>query len=418
MAERTFLLRVANVNPANVRIHTDRVLYSAIGVFILLYFAYATVGAAAFIDATTNYAHPWWQWLVGPPVAVAVIAFDRAVVGRVAVNLANLDSQDPRHLLRHRTLGLYAGRLLLALLFAVIITEPLMLARYRPEIDAWLARSHSEQLSHSESTGAIVTYTRELAKLADQDAADDRAVDRLYELAAAKRQEAATLYTQALADSAGNGVTHRAGCPVGGYCYALVQRSRVLNEEASSLDAQAQQVRAAQETSRAARAQQKADLTAKIGQQRAANLAAVTGDSGFGARTKAMWHLARDDFWGIGFFYVGVALLLVVLDCAAVGLKLISHGNAYERAEARDARRLEHEAMARHDHDLRITRATADAYAEATLDIVTNGIRTAGQEQVLFDTATDHARARLADAVADDLDPDHVHLHEPLATHG
>src|SRR5690349_23171807 len=99
MAERSLLLRVANVNPANVRIHTDRVLYSAIGVFILLYFAYATVGAAAFIDATTNYAHPWWQWLVGPPVAVAVIAFDRAVVGRVAVNLANLDSQDPRHLL-------------------------------------------------------------------------------------------------------------------------------------------------------------------------------------------------------------------------------------------------------------------------------------------------------------------------------
>jgi hypothetical protein len=418
MVERTFLLRVANVNPSNVRIHTDRVLYSAIGVFILLYFAYATVGAAAFIDATTNYTHPWWQWLVGPPVAVAVIAFDRAVVGRVAVNLANLDSQDPRHLLRRRTLGVYVGRLLLALLVAVIITEPLMLARYRPEIDAWLTRAHSEQISRSESTGAIVTYTRELAKLADQDTADDRAVDRLYELAAAKRQEAATLYAQALADSAGEGVTRRPGCPVGGYCYALVQRSRVLNEEASSLDVQAQQVRAAQETSRVARAAQKADLTAKINQQRAANVSAVTGDSGFGARTKAMWHLARDDFWGIGFFYVGVALLLVVLDCAAVGLKLISHGNAYERAEARDARRLEHEAMARHDHDLRITRATADAYAEATLDIVTNGIRTAGQEQVLFDTATDHARARLADAVADDLDPDHVHLHEPLTTHG
>ena len=132
-------------------------------------------------------------------------------------------------------------------------------------------------------------------------------------------------------------------------------------------------------------------------------------DAGFGARTKAMWHLIAADFWGIGFFYVGIAVLLVVLDCAAVALKLLSHGNAYERAEARDARRLEHEATARHDHDLRITRATADAYAEATLDIVTNGIRTAGQEQVLYDSATDQARARLSAAVADDLDPDHLH---------
>jgi hypothetical protein len=161
---------------------------------------------------------------------------------------------------------------------------------------------------------------------------------------------------------------------------------------------------------RTARAVQQADLEARIRQQRAANLAAVSQDSGFGARTKAMWHLATSDFWGVGFFYAGIALLLVILDCAAIALKLASHGNAYERAEAREARRLEHEAVARHEHDLRIMRATADAYAEATLDVVTNGIRTAGQEQKLFDTATDQARARLAASVADDLDPDHLLL--------
>jgi len=51
----------------------------------------------------------------------------------------------------------------------------------------------------------------------------------------------------------------------------------------------------------------------------------------------------------------------------------------------------------------------ADAYAEATLDIVTNGIRTAAREQVLFDNATDQARDRLAAAVAEDLVPDHAH---------
>jgi hypothetical protein len=70
---RHLLLRVANVNPDSVTTHTDRVLYSAIGVFILLYFVYATVGGAAFADASANYTHPWWMWLVGPLVATGVV---------------------------------------------------------------------------------------------------------------------------------------------------------------------------------------------------------------------------------------------------------------------------------------------------------------------------------------------------------
>src|SRR3954451_7978293 len=44
---RAVLLRIANVNPASVSSHSDRVLYGAVGVFILLYFVYATVGGAA-----------------------------------------------------------------------------------------------------------------------------------------------------------------------------------------------------------------------------------------------------------------------------------------------------------------------------------------------------------------------------------
>ena len=147
------LLRVANVNPRSVSTHSDRVLYRSIGVFILLYFVYATVGGAAFIDASSGYTHPWWQWLVGPLVAVGVVAYDRAVVGRVAVNYDHLDSADPRHLLKRPTLGLYVGRLGLALLFAVIITEPLMLARYRGEIDARLNEVHNQQLSRIDRTG-------------------------------------------------------------------------------------------------------------------------------------------------------------------------------------------------------------------------------------------------------------------------
>ena len=411
MADRNVLLRVANVNPANVRTHTDRVLYRAIGLFIILYFGYATVGAAAFIDASSNYAHPWWRYLVGPPVALAVIAFDRAVVGRVAVSFSDLDSQDPQYLLRRRTVGLYAGRTLVALLFAVIITEPLMLTRYQAEIDARLNEVHSQQLSRADSTGAIPAYQRQLETLERQDAADQQAVADLHRLAAAKRQDATKLYDQALADSAGDGVTHLPGCPVGGYCDALVQRSRSVNAEASALDAQAERLQRSQEATRSERAAQMGALEDAIRTQRTRNASTINADAGFGARTRAMWHLVTSDFWGIGFFYIGIAALLVLLDCAAVGLKVLSHGNAYERAEARDARRLEQEATARYDHDLQITRAIADAYAEATLDVVSNGIRTAGQEQRLFDSATDQARAHLATVIAEDLEPNHVHVY-------
>jgi hypothetical protein len=399
------LLRVANVNPASVKIHTDRVLYSSIGVFILLYFAYATAGAASFVDASTNYRHPWWRFLIGPPVALAVIAFDRAVVGRVAVNLDDPSNPDPAQLLRHRVKTIYLGRIFIAFLFAVVITEPLMLARYQPEIDAYLNRVHSEELSRSETSGVIAAYQRQIAEVKQRDADDDKAVADLHALAAAKRDEAAKLYAQAQADADGNGVTHRPGCPPGGYCDSLVRRSRTLNAEASAVDDQAQRVQDGQAPARQARAAQQADLERRIANQRQAALTAVTADAGFGARTTAMWHLISADFWGVGIFYIGIATLLVLLDCAAIALKLASHGNTYERTEAREARRLEHDALVRHEHELRIVRATADATAEATLAITTNGIRTAGQEQRLFDSATEAARMQLAAAVDREFDP-------------
>jgi len=315
------------------------------------------------------------------------------------VNLTDPGDPDPAKLLQRRAKTIYLGRIFIAFLFAVVITEPLMLSRYKPEIDAYLNQLHSQELGRSESTGAIAEYQRQIAALKQRDADDDQAVADLHALAAAKRDEATKLYAQALADSEGNGVTHRAGCPRGGYCDSLVQRSRVLNAEASAADAQAERLLESQGPARQARAGQQADLERRIADQRQATLTAISGDAGLGARTKAMWHLVTADFWGVGFFYVGIALLLVLLDCAAIALKLASHGNTYERTEARAARQLEHEAIARHEHALQLGRAAADATGEATLDITTNGIRTAGQEQRLFDSATEAARAQLAAAI-------------------
>jgi hypothetical protein len=390
------LLRVANVRPESVTTHSDRVLYRSIGVFILLYFLYATVGGAAFVDASVNYTHPWWQWLVGPLVAVGVVAYDRAVVGRVAVNYENLDSTESRHLLKRPTLGLYVGRLGLALLFAVIITEPLMLARYRGEIDARLNEVHNQQISALASGGAIAAYEARVAALRRVTEAEDRGVAALNTLAASKRRDARTLYRQALADSAGGGVTRRAGCPPGGYCARLVGQSRSLDAQAASLDRQAASLLQSQRAGRAARAAEESDLSRLIGQQRARNADTVRADAGFGARTKAMWYLVTSDFWGVGVFYLGIALLLVALDCAAVGLKFVSRGNAYERSEARLARRRELEAAIAYERGM----ADARAYGEASARVVASGVDAAARDEQLARAAAEQARTVLQSAVA------------------
>jgi hypothetical protein len=384
---RDVLLRVANVNPDSVTTHTDRVLYCSIGVFILLYFGYATVGGAAFIDASSNYSDPWYRWLVGPMVAAGVVAYDRAVVGRVAISYDKLDSTDPREFLRKPTIGLYAGRLGLALLFALLITEPLMLARYQGEIDARLNEVHNQQLSKIDTKGVVGTYTARLGELKRETVADDAAVRSLTDRAAQKRTDARNLYRQAVDDSAGAGVSRSAGCPPGGYCHELVQRSRSLDDEATALDVQAARLLDTQRSGREARADEQAQLTRQIGEQRTANTVAIKADAGFGARTAAMWHLVKSDFWGVGVFYLGITLLLVALDCAAVGLKFVSRGNAYERNEARIARRREHEAALIHEREIHDARS----YGEAMAKVVLDGIQTATLDEHVARAAAERA---------------------------
>ncbi|XVU24687.1 DUF4407 domain-containing protein [Actinoplanes sp. CA-054009] len=381
------LLRVANVNPDSVTTHTDRVLYSAIGAFILLYFVYATLGGAAFIDAGSNYQHPWYRWLVGPMVAAGVVAYDRAVVGRVSISYERLDSTDPQHFLKRPTIGLYAGRLGLALLFAVLITEPLMLSRYQGEIDARLNEVHNQQLSQMDKSGVIGTYTARLGDLKRETAADDAAVRDLTDRAAQKRHDARALYDQALADSAGDGVSRAAGCPSGGYCDSLVKRSRSLDTEAATLDKQAGALLGTQRTAREARNAEQVELTRRIAEQRALNTESVRDNAGFGARTAAMWHLVTTDFWGVGVFYIGIMLLLVALDCAAVGLKFASKGNAYERNEARIARRHEHEATLLHERGIQDART----YGEAMARVVAESIETATHDEEVARTSAERA---------------------------
>jgi hypothetical protein len=119
--------------------------------------------------------------------------------------------------------------------------------------------------------------------------------------------------------------------------------------------------------------------------------------------------LIRSDFWGVGVFYLGIALLLVALDCAAIALKLVSRGNAYERAEARIARLREHEASLMHEREIHDART----YGEATAKVIADGIEAASHDGGLARAATDRARHVLHDAVV--VDP--ARIERPIPRH-
>jgi hypothetical protein len=238
-----------------------------------------------------------------------------------------------------------------------------------------------------DTTGAVATFTTRIDELKRETAADDAAVRDLTSRAAQKRRDARLLYQQALADSAGHGVTRSPGCPVGGYCYHLVQRSRGLDNQAAALDQQAGLLLDTQRGTRDARTAEQADLTRQVGEQRDANSSAIRADSGFGARTSAMWYLVTNDFWGVGVFYLGITLLLVALDCAAVGLKFVSLGNAYERNEARTARRREHEAALLHEREIHDARN----YGAAMAMVVAEGIESAVHDERVARSSAERA---------------------------
>ena len=123
-----------------------------------------------------------------------------------------------------------------------------------------------------------------------------------------------------------------------------------------------------------------------------------------------MWYLVTNDFWGVGVFYLGITLLLVALDCAAVGLKFVSRGNAYERNEARVARRREHEAALIHEREIHDART----YGEAMARVVADGIEAAAQDEQVARASAARASAVLRTAVVAPEEPPALPGHNPM----
>ena len=85
----------------------------------------------------------------------------------------------------------------------------------------------------------------------------------------------------------------------------------------------------------------------------------------------------------------------MALDCAAVALKFASRGNAYERNEARVARRREHEAALIHEREIHDARN----YGEAMAKVVASGIEAAAHDEQVARASAARASAVLRTAV-------------------
>src|SRR6185295_12974151 len=79
-----------------------------------------------------------------------------------------------------------------------------------------------------------------------------------------------------------------------------------------------------------------------------------------------------------------------------VGLKFVSRGNAYERNEARIARRREHEAALLHEREIQDART----YGAAMARLVAEGIEVASHDELVARESAARASAILRSSVA------------------
>jgi serine/threonine protein kinase len=138
-----FLLHVAGVDPGAVRTVPDRARYSSMGAVILL-----TAGAAtASLTVALSLVFPHHGWAVFLPVGILwgaiVFNFDRWIVSSVDYGPLSAGEAGPsRHWARASKAVQFGVRFIMAALVGLVISEPIVLAIFSPEIDQQLTAQH------------------------------------------------------------------------------------------------------------------------------------------------------------------------------------------------------------------------------------------------------------------------------------
>jgi hypothetical protein len=320
-AGRSWLIWLAGAQPERMHDRRDRVLFGGAGLTFLIYGVYAIGGVAAVCSMV---GAPWWAGaLVGAMIAVVVITYDRGII---ATSRARLDDlADPRGELnplaswRGSLLAKMIVRLLIALVLAVAISEPLMLVLFNKDVTNQLA-TNGDKLKAAAAKKWKVQYDKPIGVLQRKDTTTEKKITA----AQARPQQ---LVNDAIAERKGTGATGLKSC--GRQCHDYLAEAHQATNQLKATLAPYQRLLALDATQEKTLQQDK-----KHAQQALQHR--INADTGFVARESALFQLLHNS--DILFRYIVFVLVLLFVEMAGVLAKLFAGSGTYERDEARISR--------------------------------------------------------------------------------
>jgi len=348
------LLRVAGVDPRFVRTVPDRVRYTSMGAIVLLTATAATASLTVALSLVFT-ARDWPFYLpVGLLWGAIVLNFDRWIVS--SLDYGPLAADDPvpsqRQRARSKTVH-FVVRFTMAALVGLVISEPIVLAIFGPEISQQLAAQHVADISQ-QTAQLNAAAAKQLAIINQPAAADQRAL----RAAARKAGRAHRIYLCELTAQC-HGLPPGLVTQVPGPGPQTTQDYQIWRADVRLQNK-------AQDTVASAAAQAR-NQAAALNKQTAAKIAAATkkinADNGLLARERALDTLSRQN---PGFLMRRLLLwsALMFIDLAPVLLKTFSPGTVYDvlqrNAAVRLVRNSRTDAAADSDHESRKQAITRD----------------------------------------------------------
>jgi hypothetical protein len=345
LARTGALLRVAGADPRYVRTVPDRVRYTSMGAIVVLTATAATASLTVALSLVFT-ARDWPFYLpVGLLWGAIVLNFDRWIVS--SLDYGPLTGEDPAPGQRPRTWSKavhFAVRFTMAALVGLVISEPIVLAIFGPEINQQLAAQHVTDIGQ-QSAQINAAAAKQLAIVNQPVAVDQKALRS----AARKTGEAHRIYLCELTAQCRN-LPPGLVTQVPGPGPQTTQDYQIWQADARLQDK-------AQRTASSAAAQARKQAAA-LGQQTAAKIAAATkkinADNGLLARERALDTLSRQN---PGFLLRRLLLWLALMfiDLAPVLLKTFSPGTVHDilqrNAAVRLVRNSRTDAVADGDHE-------------------------------------------------------------------
>src|SRR5215467_10197835 len=348
------LLRVAGVDPRFVQTVPDRVRYTSMGAIVLLTATAATASLTVALSLVFT-ARDWPFYLpVGLLWGTIVLNFDRWIVSSLDYGPLAADDLVPSQRQQARSKAVhFVVRFTMAALVGLVISEPIVLAIFGPEISQQLAAQHVAD-TRQQTAQLNAAAARQLAIINQPVAADQKAL----RAAAQRADRAHRIYLCELAAQCHNlppGLVTQVPGP-----------GPQTTQDYQIWRADVRLQNKAQDTVAVAAAQARKQAAA-LSPQTAAKIAAATrkinADNGLLARERALDTLSRQNR---GFLLRRLLLwsALMFIDLAPVLLKTFSPGTVHDvlqrNAAVRLVRNSRADAAADSDHQSRKQAITRD----------------------------------------------------------